>query len=364
VVTDGAQRPAEQPRGGRAFASLSRRVRTLIVASVLFIVLFILALTMPVPYVILSPGPTYNTLGEAGGRAIITIAGKTPNKTVGHLNMTTVGVGTGSISAFEAISGWLKHDEVVVPRSAVYPPGQSEQKTNAQNKADFVESQDDAITAADCELGYPERFGIVGVLSNGASHAVLKPADVIVSVDGKPATGSTELKAILSHDPPGTKVQLRIVRAGTPKTVSVTLGPPPVGRKVGGSLGITVGTICAAPFTVNLGLANQIGGPSAGLMFALGIIEKVGHTELTGGRFIAGTGTINSIGQVGPIGGIALKMIAARDHGATVFLAPAGNCSDVVHATPAGLSVVKVSTLHGAVQDLLRIKKGDPVPGC
>jgi Lon-like protease len=99
-------------------------------------------------------------------------------------------------------------------------------------------------------------------------------------------------------------------------------------------------------------------------MFALGIIDKVGPYDLTKGRFVAGTGTIDAAGKVGAIGGIQLKMIAARDKGASVFLAPASNCSDVRAATPAGLTVVKVNTLHEAVQDLLRIQKGESVPGC
>jgi PDZ domain-containing protein len=99
-------------------------------------------------------------------------------------------------------------------------------------------------------------------------------------------------------------------------------------------------------------------------MFALGIIDKVGSVDLTKGLFIAGTGTIDPTGKVGPIGGIALKMIAARHKGATIFLAPAGNCSDVSGAVPKGLQVVKVSTLHEAIQDLLAIQAGKPVPHC
>lgn len=348
----------------RNYLGLSRRVRALIVAAVLFVVLFALALTLPVPYVILTPGPTYNTLGtDSAGHPIIRITGIKTHHTVGHLNMTTVGVNANPVNAFAAIKGWLQSDQVVVPRSAVFPPGQTVRQTNQQNTAEFLDSQDNAITAAVCQLGYPKRFGVVGVLSDGAAHAVLRPSDVIQRLDGKRANTPQLLTGMLAKLSPGTKVTLRIVRAGTPKTVSVKLGPPEP-HKTGGSLGITVGQICAAPFTVNLGLANQIGGPSAGLMFALGIIDKVGKENLTGGRFIAGTGTIDSAGNVGPIGGIALKMIAARNKGATIFLAPSGNCSDVVHATPPGLRVVKVSTLHQAVQDLLRTEKGQPVPSC
>jgi PDZ domain-containing protein len=99
-------------------------------------------------------------------------------------------------------------------------------------------------------------------------------------------------------------------------------------------------------------------------MFALGIMDKVGTSDLTAGRFIAGTGTITPDGKVGPIGGIALKMIAARKAGATVFLAPAGNCADVRGNTPAGLNVVMVATLHEAVQDLTALQKDQAVPHC
>ncbi len=350
--------------GTRGFATLSRRVRALIVSLVLFLVLFILALTMPVPYVILSPGPTYNTLGtDDDGHPIIVIDGVTPAKRDGHLNLTTVSVSDTSVSAFQALAGWLMSDQVVVPKSSIYPPGESQQQTDAKNKADFTESQDDAITAAACELDYPKRFGIVGVQSEGAAHNVVQPGDVLLAVDGKPVSSQATLQAALAGTAPGTTVSVRLVRAGDQKTVPVTLGPAVKGR-TNGSLGVTVGTVCATPFTVDLGLANSIGGPSAGLMFALGIMDKVGKTDLTNGRFVAGTGTIDSNGSVGPIGGIALKMIAARDKGATVFLAPAGNCADVRGAVPDGLQVVRVSTLHEAVTDLLKLKRHEKVPGC
>ncbi len=350
--------------GGRAFASLSRRVRTLIIAGVLFVVLFILALTMPVPYVVLTPGPTLDTLGTDGaGHQIIVIEGKTPNRTTGHLNLTTVSIVSNSLTAFDALKAWLKSDEVVVPRSSIFPPGQSTQQTNQQNTQDFVTSQDDATAAALCELHYPRGFGVLKVNTDGASHGVLEPGDFIKTLDGKSADTSKKLTAVLAAETPGKTVPVSVVRDAKPASLSVTLGKPIQGR-TGGSLGITIADGCLAPFTVDLGLGNEIGGPSAGLMFALGIIDKVGTEDLTGGKFIAGTGTIDPQGKVGPIGGIQLKMIAARNKGASVFLAPAGNCDDVRKATPHGLQVVKVSTLHDAVQDLLDIQQGKSVPGC
>lgn len=351
--------------GARMFSSLSRRVRALLVASVVFLVLFILALTMPVPYVVMSPGPTYNTLGaDNRGQKIIVINGKEANTTTGHLNMTTVDVSTAPLTAFGAILGWLRHDDVVVPKAAVYPPGQSEAQVNQANTQAFAQSQDSAVAAAACELGYPHKFGVASVTSDGPSYELLQPSDLFQTIAGQPATTSDELTAILAKQTPGTKVPIVVERTGQPKTVTVTLGPPLKGR-TGASLGVSVSPqICQMPFGVDLGLGNQIGGPSAGLMFALGIMDKVGKTDLTKGRFIAGTGTIDQSGNVGPIGGIQLKMIAARHAGATVFLAPAGNCSDVRGATPSGLDVIKVSTLHQAVQDLAALENGGSVQHC
>jgi PDZ domain-containing protein len=348
--------------GGRAFASLSRRVRTLIVASVLFVALFFLALTLPVPYVILSPGPTYNTIGTAGGQQVIVIDGRAANRTSGHLNMTTVEIGGDSITPFQALAAWFKRDEVVVPRTVVYPPGQSERETNRRNQQDFQVSQDSATVAALCELGYPKAFGVIDVLPDGPSHGILQPGDRFVSVDGKPVTSRPQLDAVLATHKPGDRLPIVVNRNGTTTRATITLATNP-DVKTKPFMGITPDDTCLAPFTVTINL-KDVGGPSAGLMFALGIMDKVGPYDLTKGLFIAGTGEIDAHGKVGPIGGIQLKMIAARHAGATVFLAPAGNCGDVRQATPAGLTVVKVNTLHDAVQDLLRIQEHEAVPGC
>jgi PDZ domain-containing protein len=356
---------APRPSAAKArVLGVSRRVRTLIVSGALFLVLFILALTLPVPYVVLSPGPTFNTLAtDDHGDSIIVIKGASQRSVTGHLNMTTVNVSTQPLTVFTALSGWLQSDEVVVPRTSVYPPGSSQQQVDQQNTADFAESQDNAIAAAACELGYPSQFGVIVVQPNTPAKGKLQPADVLKTVDGKPVTSQPALTAVLKDTQPGTTITIGIVRAGKPQSVALTVAKPLTGN-TGSRIGIEVGQVCATPYTVDLGLGNEIGGPSAGLMFALGIMDKVGHTDLTGGRFIAGTGTIDASGNVGPIGGIQLKMIAARRAGASVFLAPAGNCSDVNGAVPKGLRVVKVDTLHNAVQDLLGIESGKAVPSC
>jgi PDZ domain-containing protein len=350
---------------------VSRRVRTLIVCGALFVVLLILTMTLPVPYVVLSPGPTCNTLTTCPGETeqIIQVLGRPTRQTSGNLNLTTVSYSTSRLTVFDALRAWVAGDEAVVPRSALFPPGTTTQQVNTQNSNDFSASQEDAVVAAACELGYKKAFGVLSVLSKGPSAGILRAGDVLKQVAGKPADTYPRLKAILGAETPGTSVRVVIVRntsptAGATHTVTVKLGAPPKGA-TGASMGITVPPTpeCLAPYEVNLGLNDQIGGPSAGMMFALGIIDKVSE-NLTKGRFIAGTGTISPDGAVGPIGGIQLKMIAAQRAGATLFLAPAGNCKDVAGAIPSGLQVVKVSTLHGAIQALRASAKGRPVPHC
>jgi PDZ domain-containing protein len=329
-----------------------------------------------VPYAVLSPGPTFNTLGSdpysTTGSQVIVIDGRKANATAGHLNMTTVSEQDDSVSAFQALVGWLRGDRIVLPRTAVIPPGQSEQQQNEQNTADFTSSQDNATTAALCELGYPKGFGILGVAKGGAADGVLQPGDELVSVDGTATASADALSRLMQSETPGKSVTVVVKRQAkalsrpvrfTTLSVPVTLGAPPQGRKSGAGFGITVSDTCLAPFTVTINL-EEVGGPSAGLMFALGIMDKVGTVDLTKGQFIAGTGEIEASGKVDPIGGIALKMIAAKNHGATVFLAPSGNCSDVRKATPKGLEVVKITSLHDAVQSLVRIQKHESVPSC
>ena len=343
---------------------MTRRARTLIVAGVLFLVLFVVAVLMPVPYVVLSPGPTLNTLGvDSQNRTIIVIKGRTPNQTTGNLNLTTVDITTNRVTAFQALIGWLQHDRVVVPRSTIYPPGQSEEQVNQQDTEQFASSQDNATAAAFCELNYPKGFGVLSVDANAGAKDKLRAFDQLASLDGKPIDSQDKLTAALANRKPGETVTVAFKRLGKPKTASIKLSDPGPGQ-TGARIGITVGQQCFAPFEVDLGLGDEIGGPSAGLMFALGIMDKVGTVDLTNGKYIAGTGEIQSDGKVLPIGGIQLKMIAARRAGATVFLAPQDNCSDVRGATPKGLNVIRVTALHDAVQDLLNLQAGKPVPHC
>ena len=188
---------------------------------------------------------------------------------------------------------------------------------------------------------------------------MLKAGDVITAVDGHPVTSPSGLTSLITAHPAGSPLTVTIIRAGRTETVRVGTKQA-AGHPV---MGVQVTQQYKFPFTVKFSVGD-IGGPSAGMMFALGIIDKLTAENLTSGRFIAGTGEIEASGKVDAIGGIQQKMVGAREAGATVFLAPAANCSDVRGAIPAGLQVVKVATLSQAVNDLDALKTGQPVPSC
>ena len=109
---------------------------------------------------------------------------------------------------------------------------------------------------------------------------------------------------------------------------------------------------------------SDVGGPSAGLMFTLAVIDKMSAGDLNGGKFVAGTGTIDPVGKVGPIGGIQYKMVAAREAGAETFLVPADNCAEGRSMGDDCMELVKVDTLSGAVDSLHTLTSGGRPPAC
>jgi PDZ domain-containing protein len=344
---------------------MSRRSLTLAITGLATVAAIAVAVLFPVPYVILTPGPTLNTLGkDSSGQLLISVTGHPTYPTSGHLNLVTVSYegGPGSdLNIFEALRAWLSPSEAVVPQTELFPVGQSAQQTHAQDTEQMASSQELATAAALTQLhiGYKTQVEVLSTVAGYPASKSLKADDIIEEVDGKSVTGATSLSSLITAHPVGSTLQLEVLRAG--KTLTI----PVASKDSGGTpvIGVQVQQQYQFPFNVQITVGN-IGGPSAGMMFALGIIDKLTPLNLTGGKFIAGTGEITASGQVQPIGGIQQKMVGARDAGATVFLAPAGNCSNTVGAVPAGLQVVKVSTLSQAVSVLEAIKAGKPVPSC
>lgn len=344
---------------------MSRRSLTLIIAGIATLIAIAVSVLVPVPYVILLPGPTLNTLGnDSSGKPLITISGHKTYSTSGHLNMVTVGYQGGpgdNINIWTALRSWLNPAQAVVPEQELFPSGQTAQQTQQQDTEQMTGSQETATAAAlhQLNIAYKTQVAVASVEKGYPAYGVLQAGDVIEAVDGTAVTSQTGLTNLITAKPAGTKLTLTVLRKGATKRLSVGTKESQ-GRPV---VGIEVTENFKFPFTVSITVGN-IGGPSAGMMFALGIIDKLTPDNLTSGKFIAGTGEITDTGQVEPIGGIQQKMVGARDAGATVFLAPAGNCSDTKGAIPAGLKVVKVSTLSQAITYLQYIKAGKPVPSC
>ena len=344
---------------------MSRRSLTLVIALVATLVAIAVAVLVPVPYVILEPGPTLNTLGQdSSGQPLISITGHKTYPTAGNLNLVTISYEGGpgvNVNVFQALRAWLDPSEAVVPESELFPAGQSAQQTEQQDTEQMASSQETATAAAFTELHIPYQTQVVvmSTVPGLPANTVLKAGDQILAVDGKPVTGQSDLSSLITAHPAGSVLQLTVLRAGN--TLHLAVGS----KNVDGSpvIGVEVQEEYKFPFNVKISV-GAIGGPSAGMMFALGIIDKLTPMNLTGGKFIAGTGEITASGQVQPIGGIQQKMVGARDAGATIFLTPASNCSDTAGAVPAGLQIVKVSTLTQAIDDLEAIKAGKSVPSC
>jgi PDZ domain-containing protein len=350
----------------------------MLAATLMLIVLLCVSVVFKVPYTQLSPGPTFDTLGaqDKAGTPVISISGHQTYPTTGHLNMVTVQV-TGADyqpSLVSVVVGWLSSDQLVVPHSTVYPAGETEQQSQQQNAADFESSQDSAKTAALRHLGIPvgNEVLIASVVPGGPSDGKLHSGDRIVAVDGTAVTDPSQVAKLVSAHKPGDTVVVTTVPqdkdglnpspSDEVRTTITTTKAPDADRAM---VGIVPAAGHSYPFKIDIGL-QDVGGPSAGLMFSLGVIDKLTPTDLTGGRFVAGTGTIDDDGKVGPIGGISMKVIAARNAGARYFFTPSDNCAEASRNTPAGLRLIKVDTLGDALNALTELRAGQDsaLPSC
>lgn len=348
-----------------------------------FLVLFALlcaGVFIKVPYSEMSPGPTVNTLGDSRGEPVLSISGHKTYPTSGHLNMTTVRV-TGAdydMNLLEAVYGWVAGDNIVVPHENLYPNGKTDKESTQENAEEFSQSQESAKVAALKQLGIPvtARVVVSTVVKASPSEGRLHAGDVIKAVDGAPVTVPGDVAKLVTKHKPGEPVEFTIVPAAEAAEAEKANREPTGSAKVTitagkaeddghAIVGIRAGTDHTFPFPIDIKLAD-VGGPSAGLMFALGIVDKLTPENLTGGKFIAGTGTIDDEGKVGPIGGIQMKTIGARKAGAEYFLTPAENCASAAQHTPEGLTLVKVSTIGDAAKALEKIGKGDTagLPKC
>jgi PDZ domain-containing protein len=340
---------------------VSRRTWTLLISLSLATALGLLGALATVPYVALRPGPTFDTLSVVAGKTVVDIKGTQTYPTSGHLNMTTVSV-VDNVTLYTALALWASGHSALVPRDEIFPPALSEQQVEKQNQQMFRDSESNAKAAALRYLGYPTTVVAGQVVAGGAASGKLVAGDRLLAIDGRELRTAQQTVDQLAGSHPGQLVQLRFQRGGSPpQEVAITLG---TGAQPGrGYLGIGLTERPEVPFTITITLAD-VGGPSAGLMFALAIVDKLTPGALTGNTFVAGTGEIATDGQVGPIGGIPLKMLRAREAGASVFMVPTENCAEAAQRAPDGLRLVRVSTLTDAVHALDEIRAGQQPPHC
>jgi Lon-like protease len=328
---------------------MSQRLLATALALMLLFGLATAALFVPLPYVTYDPGPTVDVLGEKNGKEIVQVTGHQTYRDEGELRLTTVFVTSpdSHVSLFDAMDAWLSDERGIYPYDAVYAPGETAEESETESAVEMVTSQDAAIATALRELGY-DLTPIVEVLNVAdglPSEGKLEVRDVLVKVGDTTITKPDDVLTAIKATPEGEALDFAIIRDDKPMTVAITPRPIDGERRIG----IVTGPGYTFPFRVEVNIDANIGGPSAGLLFSLGIYDTLTPGSLTDDRVVAGTGTIDDTGKVGPIGGIQQKIVAADKAGAELFLVPADNCADAVGAPRGDLRLVKVSTMHEAV---------------
>jgi PDZ domain-containing protein len=341
-------------------------------SALMAVVLLSLVSLLPLPYVLLRPGPVRDVLGTTEGTAegtpMIAVDGAPTYDTEGSLDMLTVTISGGpgsSASLWSVLEGWVLPSVAVRPVEEQYPPDLTEEEIDEENAVSMVSSQESATAAALAELdiAYETTLSVAGFADGSDAAARLRRGDVVTGLAGATVPDLPQLRDALQETSPGEPVTVRVERDGQPVDVDVRTGEGPDGTTV---LGVLLEPSYEFPFDVRIEI-EDIGGPSAGMMFSLGIVDVLTPGAMTGGRDIAGTGTIDAAGEVGPIGGIRQKLYGAERAGADWFLAPSDNCEEVVGHVPGSLRVVSVQTLadaRAAVEAIGSDEGTDRLPTC
>jgi PDZ domain-containing protein len=352
----------------------SPRSVTMVVSLLVTAVLAGILMATPAAYAIRTPGPTEDTLSvQEGGEGrsatetpLIEVSGAETYPASGELRLTTVSVygGPGSdVLLGDVVWGWTSQQRSVQPVESIFPETVTGEQQQQELQRQMLGSQESATVAALTELGYevPTTMTVAGTSPGTGADGVVEPGDVVVSLDGEPTESYTELLTLLDDVAPGDAVVLGVERDGEPTDLTVTTGQGD-DRAL---LGVLIEPIYDFPVDVTIQI-DDIGGSSAGTMFALGIIDLMTPEDELAGAVVAGSGTMDVDGRVGPIGGIRQKMYGALRDGAAWFLAPAANCSEVVGHEPDGIEVVRVATLAEARQAIEAIGAGEgaDLPRC
>ena len=347
-----------------------RRLRRAVVAGSFILVVALIAAVflVPVNAVIEAPGPTWNVLdnGSSSDQDVLKVSGTETYPTEGALRMTTVSVSGCPgypVTTADLIAAWISADKRIVDRDEVCPQDQSAEQVEETGKAQMTASQDSAVIAALVETGKAGAMHLtVTEVTEQQTSTEIQAGDVLETITPQGGQTTTlasfsQLRELMTTIPEGTRVTLGVRRGEQKASAALTTIAPQEGT-TGSLLGLSLKISVDSPVEATFGLSD-VGGPSAGMMFALGVVDEITPGSLTGGKDISGTGTIDMTGQVGPIGGIQQKMAGARESGSTFFLAPASNCNEVTGHEPKGMQVFAVNTLHEAVAATEAIASGN-----
>lgn len=343
---------------------MSRRALAFLVGVVVVAVLLAATELISLPYVVLYPGPVLNTLGTSGGAPVVEVEGRQTYPAAGRLDLVSFyayGGPGGHLNVLTALGEWLSPGHSVVPQGEYFSAGLTMGPATGPGALSPSENQDVLTAAVLRQLKIPFREAVVitQTVPNSPASGVLRPGDVLAAVDGRPVSSITAA-GLIDARRVGQPVMVTVDRRGASRTFRIVTKPGPGGQP---AIGVYLAGSFTFPFIVRVNTSSCSGG-GCDLMFALALLDKLVPLNLTGGAVVAGAGTVDDTGDIGPVFGINVLLGESRGQGATVFLTPAADCAQALRAAPPGLRLVKVSTLASAVRALGALRAGRPVPSC
>ena len=308
------------------------------------------ALVVPLPFVLQRPGRVIPL-------AACVVVDK-PEATAVNGDYLLMTISVAAATAVDVLAGAFEPDTDVARREAVLPPDTDPDSYFADQQRVFDAASDIAAAVGFSEAGLPapitgDGVSVLQVAPDTPAADALEPGDIITAINGEAITNESDLRDAIAGAEEGDALTLRITRRT--ETIEVPVMPEIIeGAPRLGVVPETVNPRVTLPADVNVS-TGAVGGPSAGLTIALTVYDMVlPGVDLARGRMVAGTGTIDQEGRIGPVGGAGLKVIAAHRRGASVFLVPAANANEARAALPAGstLEIVPVASFDDAVTAL------------